>query len=155
MNAVKNIRLKCYDYKTNGFYFVTIVTNYRQKFLIGKNKDVVARFIRHLGQSPGVVIDYSMIMPDHIHFILILNDCSLKLGEIIRRFKALTTHELGIRLWQPNYYEHVIRNENALYKIREYIQNNPEAERIKWSQFYEENVPKTSMAALLNRAIRQ
>jgi hypothetical protein len=31
----------------------------------------------------------------------------------------------GIPLWQRNYYERIIRNENELSRIREYIQNNP------------------------------
>ena len=35
---------------------------------------------------------------------------------------------MGYPLWQRNYYEHVIRNENELYRITEYIQNNP----LKW-----------------------
>jgi ATP-dependent Clp protease ATP-binding subunit ClpA len=36
---------------------------------------------------------------------------------------------LGKRFWQPNYYEHVIRNEAALQKIQEYIEN-PLAEKM-------------------------
>lgn len=58
-------------------------------------------------------------------------------GDIIGAFKSLTTHEYIInvknngwkpfdkRLWQRNYYEHIIRTENDLNKIREYISNNP------------------------------
>ena len=38
------------------------------------------------------------------------------------------------RLWQRNYYEHIIRNENELNEIREYIINNS----LKW-EFDEEN----------------
>ncbi|HAH31339.1 MAG TPA: hypothetical protein DCL44_03385, partial [Elusimicrobia bacterium] len=38
------------------------------------------------------------------------------------------------RLWQPNYFEHVIRNEKALTKIREYIENNPMAEKMNWDE---------------------
>jgi hypothetical protein len=37
--------------------------------------------------------------------------------------------------WQRNYYEHVIRNEKALMKIREYVQNNPTVEKIRFDQF--------------------
>ena len=76
-------------------------------------------------------------MPTHLHIIIVLQECKLKLGEIVRRFKALTSKESGVKLWQPNYYEHVIRNEMALRKIREYIMNNPLAERIQVEQFYE------------------
>jgi len=38
------------------------------------------------------------------------------------------------RLWQPNYYEHIIRNESALNKIREYIMNNPDKEKYDWDK---------------------
>jgi Transposase and inactivated derivatives len=40
----------------------------------------------------------------------------------------------GIPLWQRNYYEHIIRNENELHRIREYIQTNP----LRW-EFDREN----------------
>ena len=54
------------------------------------------------------------------------------IGEIVRAFKARCTHAInksqsaqGISIWQRNYYEHIIRNENDLTAIREYITNNP------------------------------
>jgi REP element-mobilizing transposase RayT len=68
--------------------------------------------------------------------VLILKNCELKLAEIVRRLKAEVTKQVGFRLWQPNYYEHVIRNELALAKIREYIKNNPLAEEIELKRFY-------------------
>jgi REP element-mobilizing transposase RayT len=56
---------------------------------------------------------------------------------MIRTFKALVKRESGEKeFWQRNYYEHVIRNEKALNKIREYIQNNPMVERIRVEEFY-------------------
>jgi len=60
-------------------------------------------------------------------------------GEIVGTFKSLCIHDwltyikekkidaVG-KFWQRNYYEHVIRNEDELNRIREYIQNNP----LKW-----------------------
>ncbi|MBI5123723.1 transposase [Candidatus Roizmanbacteria bacterium] len=52
------------------------------------------------------------------------------LGLIIRYFKSKCTYELhkdGFNndLWQRNYYEHIIRNEFDLNRIRQYIRNNP------------------------------
>ena len=47
-------------------------------------------------------------------------------------------------VWQRNYYEHVIRNEKALEKIREYIINNPEVERLKFEEFYDAQFEKFS-----------
>ncbi len=64
----------------------------------------------------------------------------LTLGDIVHRFKTMTTkryadgvHQLNWRsfpgkLWQRNYWEHIVRNEGELNRIREYIHNNP----LKW-----------------------
>jgi putative transposase len=61
----------------------------------------------------------------------------LALGEIVQWFKTMTTNEYirGVKqngwtpfpgkLWQRNYYEHIIRNDADLDRIREYIFNNP------------------------------
>ncbi|OGC57386.1 hypothetical protein A3H26_03280 [candidate division WWE3 bacterium RIFCSPLOWO2_12_FULL_36_10] len=51
------------------------------------------------------------------------------LGQIIRYFKSKCTYEihknkLNVKLWQRNYYEHIIRTENDLNKIRKYIKTN-------------------------------
>jgi putative transposase len=58
-------------------------------------------------------------------------------GNIIREFKARCTHGVnkvnnttGQPLWQRNYYEHIIRNEQAYQKIAEYICTNPQ----KWQE---------------------
>lgn len=55
------------------------------------------------------------------------------IGAIIGQFKSVVTKRInemrgtpGFPLWQRNYYEHVIRNENELNKIREYILSNPQ-----------------------------
>ena len=52
------------------------------------------------------------------------------LGQIVRYFKSKCSfdiHKNGLNnyLWQRNYYEHIIRTENDLDKIRQYIFNNP------------------------------
>jgi REP element-mobilizing transposase RayT len=59
------------------------------------------------------------------------------LRDIIQWFKTMTTNEyirnvknngwktFDGKLWQRNYYEHIIRNEQEMNEIREYIINNP------------------------------
>ena len=60
---------------------------------------------------------------------------SNSLGSIIGQFKSRVTkklHELSgdqeLKIWQRNYYEHIIRNDLDLYNIRKYIEDNP----LKW-----------------------
>ena len=118
MRVVKNIRLKDYDYSSDGFYFITICTNYRKPYLTGKSKEIVAQSIEQLPYKiSGVEVDYYRIMPSHIHLILVLEECQLRLSEIVRRLKAVTTKQVRFKLWQPNYYEHVIRDDKALAKV--------------------------------------
>lgn len=61
----------------------------------------------------------------------------MRLGDLVRVFKSLTTHRyikgtaesgwppFDRRLWQRNYYEHIIRDETALLRLQEYILDNP------------------------------
>ena len=70
-------------------------------------------------------------------------------GNVIGAFKSITTdryiggvHQYGWepfqgKLWQRNYYERVIRDEQELNQIREYIQNNP----ARWDQDVENMTP--------------
>jgi len=136
MKTVKNIRLKHYDYSQDGYYFVAICTNYHRPYL-SELGEKIGKSIQNLNGIEGVGVDYFVVMPTHIHLIIILSECKISLGEIVRRFKASSSREAGIKLWQPNYYEHVIRNEKALFRIREYIQNNPLKEKIDFERIYE------------------
>jgi REP element-mobilizing transposase RayT len=57
------------------------------------------------------------------------------LSWIVNAFKGWCTREFKNKIWQPNYYEHIIRSEKELEKIREYIENNPLVEKLEWSKF--------------------
>ena len=141
----KSIRLKDYDYSADGYYFVTICTHNR-KPIIDKANDSVEVTLRELpGRFSGVSIDYYVIMLSHLHIIFVLQESKVPLWEVIRTFKALVSKRIGVKnFWQRGYYEHVIRNEKALLKIREYIQNNPLAEKIRFEQFYRNGLDESS-----------
>lgn len=96
---------------------------------------------------PHIELDEYIIMPNHIHGIINIcrgtacraptMECFGKpvpgsLSTIIRSFKSAATKRInqinntpGVRLWQRNFYEHIIRNESGLNRIRQYIINNP------------------------------
>ncbi|MBI5189623.1 MAG: transposase [Nitrospirae bacterium] len=134
MKSIKNVRLPAYDYSSIGYYFVTICADQRHPILPALTSTIENAICTI--KDDGASVDFHVIMPDHIHLIVVLDDIGVTLGEIVRRFKARSSREAGRRLWQPNYYEHVIRTEKALEKIREYIQNNPQALEIELEEFY-------------------
>jgi len=134
----KEIRLKGYDYRSNGYYFITICT-YRGKPYVKKHKEIIEKTLLSLPERfSGLKIDWYILRPTHLHMIFVFDETKKDLPEIIRTFKALVTRNTRIKFWQRNYYEHVIRNENALLKIREYIQNNPLVEKIRFEEFYKD-----------------
>lgn len=136
MVRIKNLRLKKYDYKTDGYYFVTAVCNNRANLFKDKESIVENQLKDLQAKTDGLVLDYFVVMPNHVHIIFVLQKCALALGEIVRRFKAKVTHNFNTNVWQPNYYEHVIRSDKALKKIRQYIVNNPQELLLKFDQFY-------------------
>jgi putative transposase len=101
----------------------------------------------------GVELDAFVVMPNHVHGIVVVvgagpRACpnmgqpqgvapTLSLPDVVHRFKTLTTRRYvyGVkqhgwplfpgRVWQRNYYEHIIRNDESLNRVREYIANNP------------------------------
>jgi len=115
---------------------------------------------------PGIDIDAFIVMPNHIHGIVVIVGAApcgrpdsarphngqahskngqaqgpaptgLSLPDVVHRFKTMTTKRYADRvkqngwmsfpgkLWQRNYWEHIVRNEPELNRIREYIHNNP------------------------------
>ena len=82
----------------------------------------------------GIDLDAFIVMPNHVHGIIVLADEAKTrhaIPEIVRGFETFSARRVNERagkrgiLWQRGYYEHVIRNEKALDRIRDYIANNP------------------------------
>lgn len=145
-------RLRGYDYTSAGVYFVTICVQHRElRFgTIQDNQAVpndagtmVARlWEENFDRYPGVGLDAYVVMPDHMHGIVVLGtDPSIKtttpLSRIIQSFKSLTTVEYtrGVKagiyppfdrlLWQRGFNERILRNDHELDIVREYIEANP------------------------------
>jgi REP element-mobilizing transposase RayT len=85
---------------------------------------------------PHVTLDAFVIMPNHVHGIIVLSgyDAPVRHGvpEIMRALKTYSARRIialrgtpGTSVWQRGYYEHIVRDETALGRIREYIVANP------------------------------
>ncbi len=153
----RSIRLKGYDYFQAGAYFVTICTKDRVclfgdvvdgAMILDTPGQIVLKAWGELPRHyPHVRLDAFVVMPNHVHGIIMLYDsveAGLKpaattrhpLPEVVRALKTFSSrrinawrHKPGIPFWQRNYYEHVIRSERDLQRIREYVVTNP----LKWA----------------------
>ncbi len=145
----QSIRLKGYDYRRPGGYFVTICTWQRDPvfgniFTYKMQMNDCGRIVEKAWldlphRYPHVELDEFIVMPDHFHGILFLienpQELSAKrygLPEIVKGFKSQSARQInliqdtkGIPVWQRGYYDRIIRNESELELIRKYILFNP------------------------------
>jgi len=189
-NNRRAIRLKDYDYSRAGYYFVTVCVNNRELSLGEIKNDcrgtaccapnkygkiVYDEWINTGKFRKNVELDEFIVMPNHFHGIVVINESGMvsgtarraptqgfgkpvagSLSTIMRSFKSAVTKQInesrnmpGAQFWQRNYYEHVIRDEDDLNRIREYIVNNP----AKWQEdeYYLDNYEGTARRAPTER----
>jgi REP element-mobilizing transposase RayT len=123
------------------------------KIVLNEYGNIVVRCWREIAAHfPNTELDEFVVMPNHIHGIIWINNSvgandysplqmpyknihgtSKTIGSIIRGFKIGVTKWLRqntdhFSVWQRNYYEHIIRHDEELNRIRQYIIENP----LKW-----------------------
>ncbi len=184
---IESTRLPGWDYSAPGWYFVTICTDQRLLFfgeivdgqmrLSQAGQIVAEEWLRTPQVRSNVVLDEWVIMPNHIHGIIVIlpresvavrasqGDAAVEtsrrdvsttvpftpprqdepaqpmaglrphtLGAIVSQIKSVCTKRIWASgmtdfAWQPRFYDHVIRDEASLARIRQYIRNNP----IRWA----------------------
>ena len=151
----KPTRLKEFDYSQSGYYFITICTDKRENILsniVGegfplpqhtKQGKIVENIILSINQKyPTVSVNKFVIMPNHIHLILILENFgrgnpSPTVSAIIGWLKYCATKQInshfgtaGNKIFQRSFHDHIIRNEKDYLEIWNYIDTNPQ----KWKE---------------------
>ena len=144
-------RLKDWDYSSNGGYFITICTNDKMHLfgticvgggaldapiveLSAFGKIVENEIIRMNDIYDNIIVTDYVIMPNHIHFILMIKGRSgapaptranAIIPQYISTLKRFTNKKCNSDLWQRSYYDHIICNEADYVEKRNYIQTNP------------------------------
>jgi len=158
----RSIRLKGYDYSNDGAYFVTVCSykkelifssvgaglasarNYNDLIILKPPGKIILNCLNKIPMRfANVEIDEFIIMPNHLHVIIIINNRNRvdarptpTLGDIICAFKSECVNDYikyindnnlikSGKLWQRNYYDRVIRNDMELNAYRKYINDNP------------------------------
>ena len=146
-----SLRRPGYDYSQPGEYFVTLYTK-NGEYIFGN----ISNGIMHLNSYgeiaasiwihipllyPNVMLDEFIVMPNHLHGIIILKELenssnrNIKkpsLSEIVRRYKYSTTRKInhirqikGVSIWHRGFYDQISRGKSNLIAARKYIRNNP------------------------------
>lgn len=132
VNFKKNLRLKCFDYSSDNYYFVTQNTDFNRRVLIAGLQKLVESEISNLEiRFEGIFVDTKIVMPTHVHILFKFSNTKTNLPHVMQALKSITTlkaKKLGFkfkRFWQPTYYERVVRTEQEYFATRNYILNNP------------------------------
>ncbi|MCZ6777003.1 MAG: transposase [Ignavibacteria bacterium] len=152
----RQLRLQSWDYSWPWWYYVTICTKDRvcelgqvrqDRMVLSNVAEIAEETWRWLAiQYDYVELDDFVIMPNHLHGIIIMNELrrggsrtapteNIKrkpLGRLIGAFKTVSAKRIneirktpGAIFWQRSYHDHIIRNAADLHRIRSYMANNP------------------------------
>ncbi len=150
-------RLKEYDYRAAGAYFITICAVQFQhlfgKIVVSDGNEAVKCRLSLLGEAiqseilnfnsryPYALIVHHVIMPNHLHLMLEIGDDMpieerVPVPQLIGMLKSSATRSCkaagyqGERIFQPSFYEHVVRSDREYTMICQYIESNP----AKWAE---------------------
>lgn len=151
----RRVRLADFSYRMPGSYFVTICCAQRRLLFDGDEaKRVVQECWEELpSHFPAVELGAFVVMPNHVHAIVtLLGPAPVRarhasplpddagplptLGTVVGSFKSAVArrlHQVSPTLhaiWQRNYYERVIRDEEELRRVGQYIRDNP----VRWGE---------------------
>jgi REP element-mobilizing transposase RayT len=147
----QSFRLKGFDYSTVGTYFITICCHNRfpwfgqiqqcEMYLNANGKIVENSWLELAHRNQHVQLSEYIVMPDHFHGLISIHTINqssnstlpLKpIGRLIAAFKTTSCRQIReiqkdihTQIWQRNYWERIVRTEQELQNIRQYIQNNP------------------------------
>ncbi|MBQ3040230.1 MAG: transposase [Clostridia bacterium] len=155
----KQNRLENFDYSSYGAYFITICTKNRRKILSSIVGDgaydvpktvlteygkIVEKYILSTEKIKNVFIEQYVIMPNHIHMIIFIENKIPKyenlrnngtsrapsptnetIPHIVSTFKRFCNKDIGENIFQRSFYDHVIRNKQDYEQISKYIYENP------------------------------
>jgi len=156
----KKLRLEGWDYTSPEYYFITICTQHRVPLFWdveraglepaptnGLGKIVEQTWLELPAHTTGIRVDKYVVMPNHFHGIIILNDngfvgagskpAQTPIPEAIRQFKTFSARKInqmrgtpGTPIWQRSYYDHIIRDKPDYLRVWNYIDTNP----AKWKE---------------------
>lgn len=138
----KSPRIPNYDYSAENYYFITICTHNRN-CLFGLPQaqtrlgNIAQKHINAIEFHYSCVrIDKFVVMPNHIHMILVIEKGQqADVRQIAGQYKSGVTRDArrlypGIVLWQRSFHDHIIRKQSVYEEIWAYIDNNPQ----KWEE---------------------
>jgi len=132
LQSRKPLRLKGFDYGSKSHaYFVTLCTADRHPlFLESKIAKTLEEEMEFRRAKKEIHLFCYCIMPDHLHLLLSLTNYPKKLQDWVSTFKRYTAKRISemykVRpLWQKNFYDRIVRQEESLLEMAKYIIHNP------------------------------
>jgi putative transposase len=129
-------------YVRSAIYFVT-ACSFERKPLLAR-AEIHSAFLDFAKQGPehGAWIGAYVLMPDHFHAFVALDDERMTLANWTRSLKGVLSAEprrdgIIAPYWQKGFFDHLLRSEESAAQKWEYVRENPVRARLvsKWSDW--------------------
>jgi putative transposase len=126
----KRHRLDWNEYIGEKWFFITMCCEHREPFFLTSDKaGWIADFLRAESVRHQFIVDAFCVMPDHLHFLAMGMAPTSNLLNFAKSFKQKTAFlyqkQHGLRLWQKNFYDHILRPGETPNHVAAYIWMNP------------------------------
>jgi putative transposase len=123
-------RLDPQEYLGQKWSFVTMCCENRNPIFLNADRPAwIVEMLRSESILHQFLVDAYCVMPNHMHFLVFGKVPTSNLLVFSKSFKQKTAHlyqrETGVRLWQKNYYDHVLRANEGSNHVAAYIWMNP------------------------------
>ncbi len=110
--------------QSGAVYHITAVTQNRTPYFtsLDNGRKVVRQLMALQTEGRAETLCY-VVMPDHLHWLMALHQG--KLSEAVQLLKGRSAHAIGQAIWQANYYDHAVRQDEDLRKMARYVVANP------------------------------
>lgn len=118
-------------YQHGGTYFITVVIADRANALLTTNIDLLKQSITRTRKTHRFKLIALCVLPDHFHMLVTLPENEADISTRVRLIKFEFTRSLNSLelqtspVWQPRFWDHLIRDEADLHQHINYIHHNP------------------------------
>jgi REP element-mobilizing transposase RayT len=123
----RSLRLEGVDYGAPGRVYHVIIgsRDNRETFIGPQVNSQVIGILKQAVEISGYELVAYCLMPDHLHVLVQAGEQARSLSGLVGSFKSYCLKATGRKLWQPGFYEHILRKDETVTTVAEYIGNNP------------------------------
>ncbi|HLF77486.1 MAG TPA: transposase [Dehalococcoidia bacterium] len=115
--------------ENHSYHTISVTHSRKPVFADPVNAEAVLNALRYVRKDKAFVLAYCLL-PDHLHLVVVPK-AGFEISQVMQSIKGFSSRSINERLgqrgrlWQPSYYDRIIRNDDHIREVVEYVHANP------------------------------